>query len=60
MKIIIIEDCVYKVTNKQFKIIKSKENSLEYSDFELEMDTYLLENISKYKLIGNISYQFRI
>ena len=43
-----------------FDSLTAKENSLEYSDFELEMDTYLLENISKYKLIGNISYQFRI
>lgn len=55
--IIVIEDVVYKVTQKQFDEIK-KINE-KYND-EFNINEFLEENKHNYKLIGDIDYSFRL
>lgn len=71
MKTILIEDIIYKVSEKEFKVIKTlesnaKENSNVAGPFnaanhihENILGDYLDENKSKYKLVGPIDFMFR-
>jgi hypothetical protein len=60
-RIVIIEDRVYSVTEKQFNAIKSKEASFKDSnDLEYELDLFFQNNVPLYKFLGRVDYQFRI
>ena len=61
MKVIIIEDSVYKVTEKQYVAIKEVESSLS-DDFDLEarLNDFLQDNIKDYIWVGSIHFQFRL
>jgi len=61
MRIIILEDHVYKVTEKQFKAIKTFEASLEDDNsFEGKMDDFLENNRKDYRFLGRVNFDFRI
>lgn len=63
MRIIIIEDTVYKCSEITYKQIKLKEDNLsknkEYG-WEVEMDDYLTYIKDKLKYIGVVDYDFRL
>lgn len=61
--VIIIEDTVFQVTEKQYKDIlleKEKADDLPYGSNHLHMSNYLLLNKEKYKEIGVVYYDFRL
>jgi hypothetical protein len=57
MKVIIIENTVYKVSERHFKEIKNAE--IKYTE-EVEMSDWLHDNKYKYKVIGDVDYDFRL
>lgn len=63
MRIIIIEDTVYKCSEKVYKEIKHKEESLSKErdyGWEIEMDDYLISIKDKLKYLGMVDYDFRL
>ena len=64
MRIIIIEDIVFKVTEKQFKEIKEMESEIDKNgyqpDNELKKSEFFEENIPTYRKIGMIDYHFQL
>jgi len=62
MKIIVIHGDLFKVSNKEYKILNQLQTnhfdaSDEDKDITLEkLENYLRENISKYKYLGIISF----
>lgn len=62
MKIIIIEDTVYKVSEKEYKKIIEVREEAERLPFggDLHLDEYLHFNKDKYKKIGVVELDFRL
>ena len=59
--VIIIEGTVYKVNRKQFDEIKKiSEKHKDTHNDDLNVSEFLEENKHKYKLIGDIDYDFRL
>ncbi|GEM_PF-3199166 len=60
MKIIIIENIVYKVSEKQFKEITEVQNESEALPFgaDIFIEEYLLFNKDNYKKVGEIDIDF--
>ena len=56
MRLIIIESTCYKLTEKQFKEFEAKHNELS----EMKLSDFLEANKHKYKLMGDIEYNFRL
>ena len=56
MKVIIIEDKVYKVTEVQFAEVKDKEKKLD----EIEFGKYLNKKEKHYWFVGVINFQWRL
>lgn len=56
MRIIVIEDNVYKVTEKQFREIMNKQVYLNDGD----LAEWFKEKKSTYKYVGVIEYQWRL
>ncbi|MGC4130498.1 MAG: hypothetical protein QM564_13320 [Bergeyella sp.] len=62
MRIIIIEDTVYKVSEKEYKKILEVQKEADNLPFggDLHMDEYLYSNKDKYKEIGVVDFDFRL
>ena len=63
MRLIIIEDTVYKCSERTYKQIKLKEDTLSKNEeygWEVEMDDYLVEIKDKLKYLGMVDYDFRL
>lgn len=61
MKVIIIEDTVYKVTDRQYKdILRIQDGARETSIEEYIIDIYLQQNKQNYNLVGVIDFDFRL
>ena len=58
MKVIILESTVYQITEVQFKQLKKVENDHPKNDMKLY--DYLEQNKSKYKLVGDVNFDFRL
>jgi len=65
MRVIIIEDSVYKVSEKEYLKLRKMADESTYSDYPLnerlsdELNNYLDDNKSKYKLIGAVNFDWR-
>ena len=67
MKLINIEDKIYKISNSEFNILNSMSDDLKstFSDYksycqkEDEIRNHINTNIHKYKLVGTIQFDFR-
>lgn len=62
MRIIIIEDTVYRVSEKKYKKILEVKEEAERLPFgsDLHLDEYLQFNKKNYKKIGVVDFDFRI
>jgi hypothetical protein len=64
MKIVNIEDRIYKVTNKDFKSLVQKRNEIEskpyYHGSDVDMDDFVRTLEPKFKLVGKIEFDFRL
>lgn len=62
MRIIILDDIVYKVSEKEFgKILKAKEEAEKLPfDQEFFLDEYLQSNKENYKNLGTVDFDFRL
>lgn len=67
MRIIIIEDCAYKIREKEYNILNGynlelKNNKTNYKmccSITDKIQRHIDENISKYKKLGYIDFDFR-
>ncbi len=64
MKLIIIEDSVYKISEKLYKEIKQKEDEILnvkwYPSQQSDMDYYLTSAKPRMKFLGPVSFDFRL
>jgi len=66
MKVIIIEDTVYKVSNKEHKQLEYMENKINSSQYplnqhyEMALSEYFDENKHKYVKVGSIDFHFQL
>jgi hypothetical protein len=68
MKLIIIEDVIYRVTDSEYKTLRDKMDQLnnapetqgEYIKMEKQILSYFDENIPKYKALGRVMFDWRL
>lgn len=64
MKIIILEDIVYKVSDKDYKLIRSKQEEIFSKDYyhaqALDMNDFLESIKDRFKEVGVIYFDFRL
>lgn len=64
MKLIIIEDSVYKVTEKQYQTIRKKETKILKGDYypgqDLDFNEFLIELKPQLKKLGFVSFHFQL
>lgn len=64
MRIIVIEDRVYKVTEKQYSILDNKKKELDNQEYyhgkDVELNDLIESMIESFKFIGFIDFDFRL
>lgn len=66
MRTIIIEDTVYKVSEKEFKQLEYMENKItnaqypENQHLEIALSDYFTENRDRYTKVGSIDFHFQL
>lgn len=65
MTIILIEDSVYKITEKQFSVIQKKRTEIKMHHYphseklETELGKFLDKEKANYKLLGFVQFDYR-
>lgn len=64
MRVIIIEDMVYKVTEKHYKAIISKQKEINSNGYhpsnDVDFDDYLTSIKGAFKPVGKVEFYFRL
>ena len=58
MRVIIFVNTVYQITEVQFKQLKKVEN--DHHNNDMKIYDYLEQNKNKYKLVGDVNFDFRL
>lgn len=64
MRVIVIESTVYKITEMQFKKLTAYQKEIfkhgYHSECEMDMNNFLEKNKPKYKIVGDVEFDFRL
>lgn len=66
MRVIIIEDTVYKISEKEYKQLQYMENKINNAQYpenqhlEMALSNYFDENKDKYTKVGTVDFHFQL
>jgi hypothetical protein len=66
MKTIIVENIVYKVTEKEYKQLQYMENKINSAQYpesfhlEVALSDYFTDNVERYVKVGSVDFHFQL